>query len=160
MSLTQLTAFITWLILSFYGGAASRILLGLPATAAHELAHWLIALLTGSKPGFPSLWPRRAENGRGWVLGSVQFVAYPRVAGFVALAPLWCLAPWAWWLVTDVSHQQSSLLYQGVLGVLAGYLVVGSIPSGQDWYIAFKYPFGLVVVLAVLAIAVRLALGL
>lgn len=158
MTVTQLSALVTWLILTFTGSLATRMLLGLPATMAHELAHWFVAFVTGSRPGFPSIWPRRELSG--WVLGSVEFVVYPRVAGLVALAPLWCLAPAAWWLVTAPAGALDSTLYKVAIGIVAGYLAVGAVPSAQDWYIAFKYPIGSIAVLAVLAVAIRHALGL
>jgi hypothetical protein len=157
MTVTQLTAVLTWFGVTFARRATSRILLGLPATMAHEAAHWVVALITGSRPGLPSIWPRR--EGDGWVLGSVQFVVYPRVAGVVALAPLWCLAPLAWWLVTGATSAADALWYQFALGILAGYCAVGSVPSTQDWYVALKYPIGSMAVLAVLAAAVHLMLN-
>lgn len=157
MTVIQLTAVLTWFGVTFARGAATRIFLGLPATMAHEAAHWVVALITGSRPGLPSIWPRREADG--WVLGSVQFEVYPRVAGAVALAPLWCLAPPAWWLVTGAPRPEDTVWYQFALGILAGYLAVGSIPSTQDWYIALKYPVGSLAVLAVLAMAVHLMLN-
>ena len=92
------------------------------------------------------------------MLGSVKFLVYPRVAGAVALAPLWCLAPVTWFLVTSVPSPTDSMLYLGMRGVLAGYMAVGSIPSSQDWYIALKYPLSSFVVLALLVAGFRLAI--
>src|SRR5215468_7831197 len=57
----------------------------LPGTLAHESAHFLVALLLGARPAFPSLVPVRSE--RGWRLGSVSFRAGKLRAGPIALAP-------------------------------------------------------------------------
>ena len=61
-------------------------LFALPGTLAHELAHFLVALVLAAKPSFPSLVPRRSEHG--WRLGSVTFRAGIVRSVPIALAPL------------------------------------------------------------------------
>lgn len=61
-------------------------LLALPGTLAHELAHYLTALVLFAKPSFPSLLPTRTEHG--WRLGSVKFRAGLLRSVPIALAPL------------------------------------------------------------------------
>lgn len=126
---------------------AARIFYSLPATAAHELAHWTVALLTGSRPSFPSLWPRR--HGTYWELGSVEFSPGPFTAGLVALAPLWCLGPLAYWLWGAVSAQDSYVV-QSAQGACIGYLLLGCWPSSQDWAVAVRYPLGTLALLTAL----------
>lgn len=156
MSMSQLVALATWLGLTVTRRAAARIVLGLPATMAHELAHWTVALLVGSRPGLPSFWPRREQDQ--WVLGSVAFRPRPLTAGAVALAPLWCFAPAvAWLLSSDAAFE--NVFQQAVKGVLAGYLAVAAIPSAQDWLIAARYPVGSSVVVAAMVLGARAALG-
>lgn len=118
---------------------AVRIFYSLPATIAHELAHWTVAVLTGSRPSFPSLWPRRHDTY--WELGRVEFLPSTFSAGFVALAPLWCLGPLAYWLLVSTSVQDSYVV-QSAQGACIGYLLMGCWPSSQDWSVALRYPFG------------------
>lgn len=61
-------------------------LIALPGTLAHELAHFLVALMLAAKPSFPSLVPKRGEHG--WRLGSVAFRAGILRSVPIALAPL------------------------------------------------------------------------
>ena len=157
MTITQLVAVLTWFCVTFSRGTTTAIFINLPATLMHELSHWVVALLTGSRPGFPSIWPRR--EGNKWLLGSVEFLIKPHVAGAIALAPLWCLAPVTWYLVTAPADPADSLLYQGMWGLLAGFLAVGAVPSSQDWYIALKYPLSSLVVLAAIVGATHLAIN-
>jgi hypothetical protein len=64
-------------------------LLALPGTLAHELAHYLTALVLFAKPSFPSLLPTRTEHG--WRLGSVRFRAGLLRSVPISLAPLMLL---------------------------------------------------------------------
>ena len=131
------------------------IFFNLPATILHELCHWLVALVTGSCPGFPSVWPRRVPGG--WTLGSVQFQAKAWTAGWVALAPLALLGPLsAWGLV----HWEPKTATQNWLGgVFFAYTAWGSIPSWADWVIALKHPLGTIQVLALLAMVAGVLTG-
>lgn len=127
------------------------IFFNLPATVAHELAHWLVAQVTRSRPGFPSLWPRRNE--KGWVLGSVTFSASFWSAGLVALAPLLVLGPlsvWGLWLRAKGQPADEFLA-----GVGFAYTLWGSIPSSSDWALAAKYPLGPILMTLALAVMAR-----
>ena len=130
------------------GNSTSLIFFNLPATTAHELAHWLVALVTRSRPGFPSLWPKREEGG--WTLGAVQFQANHLTAGYVALAPLLILGPLALWGLCY--REPSSWTTELACGIFFGYAAWGSIPSSTDWAIALRYPFGSVFALSALAL--------
>ena len=80
-----LAAFVTIRASSLLGMWAYA-LIALPGTLAHELAHFLVALLLAAKPSFPSLVPKRSEHG--WRLGSVAFRAGIVRSVPIALAPL------------------------------------------------------------------------
>src|SRR5688572_29199551 len=76
-------------------------LLVLPGTTLHEVAHWLVAVLSNGRPHAPSVIPNFA--GRRWTLGEVVIANptwYNRAP--IALAPL-LLLPLAyfcyqWWV--------------------------------------------------------------
>ncbi|MFC0678000.1 hypothetical protein ACFFGH_09115 [Lysobacter korlensis] len=79
-------------------------IVALPGTFAHELAHFVAALLLHANAGFPSLWPEKV--GHSWRLGSVQFRAPWWRAMPIALAPVALLPLSLWWagkLVSDAS---------------------------------------------------------
>lgn len=124
-------------------GAFWQILWLLPGTFLHELAHFLVAAVTGGRPVGFSVFPRR-EGGRGrWVLGSVA-ISRPGVVSALpsGLAPLalngvayYLYRQWGEWFPADLPH------------TLLMYLVVyvfcyGSVPSGQDVQVAFSRPLG------------------
>jgi hypothetical protein len=117
-----------------------------PGTVLHELSHFLVALITGSKPQTLRLWPER--DAEGVTLGSVSFCAGWLTAGIVALAPLAMLAPAAVWLL--VVRPAATLHEEAVAGVLAAYCLHACWPSRADWLIAFRHPVGSAIVLAVL----------
>lgn len=142
-------------LVSIRGNTSALIFFNLPATVCHEMAHWLVALLTGSRPGIPSLLPRR-EGKNGWTLGSVQFHAKPFAAGLVALAPALLLAPLAWW---GLSRAETAAVSEPLRGLLFGYLAWGAVPSSQDWAVALKYPLGTVVALGALTLFFSTVLG-
>ena len=120
----------------------------LPGTFVHELAHWLIALLTGSRPGFPSIIPHKRDEG-GWVLGSVTFRAGFLTAGLVALAPIYLMPPLAW-LIYRVASDAPDVAVQGGGGYLFAVLVLSAWPSRADLGIALRYPLGSVLVVGVM----------
>lgn len=108
-------------------GAFSMVLLRLPTTLAHELAHLAAALITFAKPTNIDITPRRADGG-GWVLGSVEcerlywFNAFP-----VGMAPILVNLPLAWWAYgreTTVGYIWSFLL------------LTAALPSDQDLKVA------------------------
>jgi len=129
--------------------SASVILWNLPATFAHELAHWLVALATGSRPGLPSLWPRRLPGGRGWRAGSVEFTPKPFWAAWVALAPLALALIAAWGLLRR--PPVDAFFFEAGIGCAFGFLAWGALPSSQDWFIAVKYPAGFFTAIAAFA---------
>lgn len=155
MPITTITAIATWAIITLTGRTGLRIFLQLPATLAHELAHWSVALLTGSSPDFPSIIPRREANG--WVLGQVVFTPKTLTAGAVALAPLWCLSPMAC-VLYSIAYE--GILTQSIQGVAVAYLVNAAIPSSQDWLIAVRYPIGALLSLLTLYLFIRYWFGL
>lgn len=101
----------------------------LPATLAHELAHLLVALVTGAGVQSFTVWPRRSVDG-GWVLGSVRCRRVGRWNAFpLGMAPILVCLPAAW------------LVYQA--GTVVGYagsfvLLAASVPSDQDVRVAFS----------------------
>ena len=100
-------------------------LLALPGTLAHELAHFLAALVLAAKPSFPSLIPQRTE--RGWRLGSVTFRAGILRSVPIALAPL-ALLPFALYWAAIFLPSATGTLY-GVHAWLSAALVSASLPS-------------------------------
>lgn len=121
-------------VTSGWAQAAVRI----PSTLLHELAHYLLAHVTGSRPTPIDLVPRR--DGAEWVLGSVVFHPKPLTAAFVALAPLLLLVP-AWQIWQSLGAEPWDELV--VKGLLFGWCLKGSPPSSADWVVAAKYPLGL-----------------
>lgn len=128
-------------------GSVWMILFALPSTFLHELAHYLVALVTGGRPSRFSVFPRSTiyqhPDGRTqkiWVLGSVQsqmglFSAFP-----TAVAPL-VYIPAAFFLFQNWYDWYPSTL--GSVMALYGisYLfLTSSIPSSADWRIVTTYP--------------------
>lgn len=128
------------------------ILVRLPGTLLHELAHLMVAFIAGGRPTGFTLIPRRTvgvtANGspvRVWVLGSVTVTNPSVLAAFPSgFAPL-LLLPAAWflyrnwfvWFPTDLLH--TLLMYVAVV-VFCG----SSLPSSQDVEVAFSRPLGVV----------------
>jgi hypothetical protein len=128
----------------------ARVLLLLPSTLLHELAHYLVAYVTGSKPQPIDITPRRDEGG--WQLGSVTFEPHPLTAALVALAPLsllW-LALWLW-----QGSPLRSLEGQAVSGYLFTCALQGAWPSREDWRVAMQHPIGLALLLGVLYLSLH-----
>ncbi len=121
----------------------SVFLFGLMDTLPHEIAHWIIASLTGGRPHGFSIIPKRIPytdiNGNDrilWDFGSVQaFVTFYNAAA-IGMAPLLLLGgafltytyyfdfmPNEWW---------SILLFYLILYIL----IANSIPSTQDFKVA------------------------
>ena len=121
----------------------------LPGTLAHELAHWLVAFLTGSRPGLPRLIPHRMDCGT-WSLGSVSFAPGWLTAGFVAMAPAYLLPILAVALYAYGSGQ--SLPVQGGVGYVLGVLAWSWWPSRTDFRIAARYPVGTLVLVGILGL--------
>jgi hypothetical protein len=107
-------------------------LAALPGTAMHEFAHWLVAVLLGARPDFPSLRPQRGPHG--WRLGSVAFRAGFLRAVPIVLAPL-LLFPLAWWW-TLAFVAGAPWPARALHAWLAATLLSASLPSSADWKIA------------------------
>lgn len=122
-----------------------------PGTVLHELAHWLVALLSGGRPTSLSIVPSRSE--RGWRLGAVGI---GRVRWFNALpigaAPL-LLAPLAWFALTQVARVDANHWLHWLALYLAVGAAVSCLPSLADWKIVVSRPLGLLLYLAVAAAA-------
>jgi hypothetical protein len=107
-------------------------LLALPGTAMHESAHFLVALLLGARPDFPSLRPERGAHG--WRLGSVAFRAGFLRAVPIVLAPF-LLFPLAWWW-TLAFVASAPWPLRALHAWLAASFLSASLPSSADWRIA------------------------
>lgn len=118
----------------------------LPGTAGHEAAHWLVAVVLGGRPSFPSLIPQRTRYG--WRLGSVEFAAGFVRAVPIALAPL-LLAPAGLWWAGHFLPVSGGGWYAAHAWV-AGTLVLASLPSRRDWAVAA--PFILLVIAMCVAV--------
>lgn len=124
--------------------------LALPGTVAHELAHYLVAVLLRARPSFPSLLPQRSE--RGWRLGSVAFHAGKWRAVPIALAPLLLFPLAFWWASGWLAGAQGLLLALHAWVVAA--LLSASLPSRTDLRIAMP---GLLLI-AAMAVLVALVI--
>ncbi|TXI03114.1 MAG: hypothetical protein E6Q76_14300 [Rhizobium sp.] len=118
----------------------------LPGIAAHEVCHWLVALVLFGRPTGVSLLPRKMREG--WTLGTVT-VRAPR---WWNMAPI-SLAPLA---LLPISGEAYQLLSSGTALIswphigglyLAATLAVSSLPSSADWRHALSNPLPLVAVL-------------
>lgn len=128
-------------------GTFWQICWALPGTILHELAHLLVAAVTGGRPVGFSIIPRRdgaGGSGERWLLGSVTISRPGPVSALPsALAPLalnavayYLYRGWGRWFPLDLPH--TLLMYAAV------YLFCySSIPSGQDLKVALSSPFGL-----------------
>lgn len=122
----------------------------LPGILAHELAHYLVALLTGSNPRPLSIALRRTE--RGWALGSAEFEPGLISSGLVALAPLYLLPLVS--LGVMLSSQGASVPRALLAGYVAATLLYAAVPSRADWRIAIRYPVGTLLTLAIVGLSV------
>jgi hypothetical protein len=127
--------------------------IALPGTLAHELAHYLVALILFAKPSFPSLLPQRSEHG--WRLGSVAFRAGLLRSVPIALAPL-LLAPLAlYWAATFLAPATWPLL--ALHAWIVGALVSACLPSKADFKIALP---ALLIIAVIAGLAWFLARGM
>lgn len=114
-------------------------LVTLPGTFAHELMHYLAALLTDGRPHGFSLIPS------GNTLGSVQVYVNWYNAALIGLAPL-LLAPLTL-LIVAIAAKAKSLIKMLALSYVAACCWVACIPSAADLSIAAStpssWPFGL-----------------
>jgi hypothetical protein len=124
-------------------------LVALPGTLAHELAHFLLALVLAARPSFPSLVPQRTAHG--WRLGSVAFRAGIVRSVPIALAPL-LLAPLSLWWAASFLASAPWPQYAFYAWVAAA-LLSASLPSSADFRIALPA----LAILAAIGIIVWLA---
>lgn len=122
----------------------------LPGTIAHELAHYLVALVTFSNPRPISLRLKRSSDG--YQMGAVEFRARWPSAGMVALAPLYVLPAIAWILLQRL--ESAGAAQSAIVGYLSVILLRGAVPSRADWIIALRYPVGTLVVFASIGLVV------
>lgn len=125
------------------------IVLALPSTILHELAHFLVALVTGGRPTGFSIIPRAREvaiagvQRKVWVLGSVNFAPTNISAFPTAIAPLFFLPLGA------VLFQRWFAWFPATVASVAGlyfsvYLLVSaSVLSWQDIKVALSHPVSL-----------------
>lgn len=104
----------------------------LPGTLAHELAHYIVALVLAGDPRLPRLWPRRTDSG--WRLGSVAFRAPWWRAGPIALAPVLLVPASLAWLLMFVADARGAWL--ALHAWIAGTLLSAGLPSRTDLRIA------------------------
>lgn len=116
-------------------------LFSLPGTIAHEMSHWLVALVLGARPSFPRLVPKREAGG--WTLGSVK--ASPDIVTRIpiALAPF-ALLPLGMWYA--VAHSEAHGGWYLVHLWVASTVIYASLPSRQDWLVALPAVICVVVV--------------
>ena len=124
-------------------------LVALPGTLAHELAHFIVALVLFAHPRFPSLIPIRMEQG-GWRLGSVAFRADYARALPIAMAPL-VLAPLALWWAGTFLHPASWPLY-GLHAWVVAAMITASLPSPADFKLALPGLIALIVASGIVAV--------
>jgi hypothetical protein len=132
--------------LSKHAGMWIYALVALPGTLAHELAHFIVALILGAHPSFPALIPVRTQ--RGWRLGAVAFRVGRMRAMPIALAPL-ALLPLAVWWAYAFLHTSYWPLYCMNVWIIAA-LVTASLPSRTDWKLAAP---ALIVIAVIAALA-------
>jgi hypothetical protein len=125
-------------------GTFWQICWALPGTVLHELAHLIVAAVTGGRPVGFSIIPRREGSRGGWILGSVTISRPGPVSALPsALAPLalnavayYLYRGWGRWFPLDLPHTLA--MYAAVY--LFAY---SSIPSGQDVRVAVSSTAGL-----------------
>lgn len=109
-------------------------LIWLPATVAHEAAHFLLGVLLRAQPVGLTLWPRRVHGTNRYILGHVSFMNlrwWKKLP--VAVAPLLLLFPLGCWLIlfslSATRPQWVNLLYC----YAALQCFMGCWPSKEDW---------------------------
>lgn len=122
----------------------------LPATVAHELMHWGVALLLNGRPESFRVIPQRRNEG--YVLGAVRCANVRWYNGlFIGLAPLAWLAV----AVTLLDWRTRGVAAIGMRELLWAYiiacLVYAAIPSWQDIKVALVSSWLLVTLSIVMA---------
>lgn len=114
-------------------GPFPLILIRLPSTLFHEMAHLAAGLCTFSGVRSFSILPRRV-NASCWMLGSVECSRLGTFSRFlVGLAPFWINVPLAWWFYN----------HHGFFDYILTFLMLtAAVPSGQDLRVAFSSLLG------------------
>ena len=132
-------------------------LLVLPGTVLHELAHWLVGLVTGARPGALHLVPVRQPGRSTWTLGAVGFRRVHWLNAVpVALAPL-LLLPAAIGLFLLARASDPATWQHWASLYAATVAMVCCLPSPADWRLAASRPLGVVFYLALAAAAAAAA---
>ena len=127
-----------------------QIIVRLPGTLLHEVAHLLVAFLTGGKPAGFTVSPHRTVGVTAggslrqvWVLGSVTITNPSPLAAFPSgCAPL-LLLPLAWFLYSNwFSWFPPDLLHTLLMYVAVVICCGGSLPSSRDLNVAFSRTSG------------------
>lgn len=123
-------------------GTLSMVLLRLPSTAVHEMAHLFMSLVTFAGPNGFSVFPKRTPDG--WILGSVECARLGMFNSFpVAMAPLLINIPIALWMFKT----------QNPAGYVCSFLfITSSVPSIQDLKVAIQSFLGFMVWLCGIAV--------
>ena len=118
------------------GSIALFWLASLPGTIAHELSHFVAAMLLNARPCGFSIVPRRTASG--YMLGSVRLRNIRWYNGLiVGLAPLSLLAVAGLviaWRLSVLRHVTPP--WEPAWGYLAACLILGCVPSRDDLRIA------------------------
>jgi hypothetical protein len=123
----------------FSSGSLIAILYCLPFTVMHEMAHLMVALLTGGRPSSFNIWPKR--TGGGWVLGSVNAVPTILSAAPTALAPLGWLV--IGYYVIVYWEFRPAWMPEYLIVVVLYACSAACTPSWQDIKVAIRNPFSL-----------------
>jgi hypothetical protein len=142
--------FAGWTLLLSRWRTPPAALLLLPGTAAHEFAHYAVALATRGRPQAPRLTPR-ATGAQRWQLGEVRFEPAAGRTALVALAPLY-LVPLLAWMLWQVAEGPPSVGQAGA-GYAFGLSIWAMWPSGTDWALAARDPVGSMLALGGSALA-------
>ena len=97
-----------------------------------KFCHWLIALVLRASPSFPNIIPKR--DGNAWRLGSVRSSPNFLTIIPIAIAPF-LLLPLGIWYAVFVMHSATGWWYLFHVWI-ASTLLVASLPSKQDWFVA------------------------
>ena len=131
-------------------GSVLAIFYCLPFTIMHELAHFVVAFLTGGRPSSLSVWPRKSGNG--WILGSVTSVPTLLSAAPTALAPLgWLVIGYYSMVLWDM---RPVWMPEYLLMVLLYACAAACTPSWQDIKVALTHPFSMLLYVAAVYVVI------
>lgn len=130
------------------------IIFNLPGTIFHELAHFLVGLITLAKPVNFSLIPKFSKEGI--TLGSVSFTNLNFFNSLpIALAPylllIFSLQLFIIFGTMIINYEESltNFMWISFYGFIIYSTLNSSSPSSQDWKIAFQNKFGLIFYLVI-----------